>query len=109
MPAGTWTDAFTQQIYTGPAVVKCYRKVEDYPVLVRLGGIIPLAVDPMAPVDTLPGAMTKKLCSGERNKYVLREQTALGMAETKFTWDPKTKIFTIKVSDPANKSSTERV
>ncbi|MBE7901606.1 alpha-xylosidase, partial [Paenibacillus polymyxa] len=94
VPAGTWTDFFTQQIYTGPAVVKFHRNSEDYPVLVRSGGIIPLAVDPMAPVDTLPGAMTIKLFPGERNKYVLREQTASGMAQTKFTWDPKTKIFT---------------
>lgn len=109
VPAGTWTDFFTQQIYTGPAVVKFHRNSEDYPVLVRSGGIIPLAVDPMAPVDTLPGAMTIKLFPGERNKYVLREQTASGMAQTKFTWDPKTKIFTIKVSDPANIIPTERV
>ncbi|TLQ49228.1 alpha-xylosidase [Lacticaseibacillus casei] len=100
VPAGDWTDFFTHQMYHGPAIVKFHREASHYPVLVRSGGIIPLALDPMASTDTLPNAMTIKLFPGERHAYVLREQTSSGEAQTKFTWDPQAKIFAIKVSDP---------
>ena len=61
VPAGTWTDLFTHQQYTGPAVVKFYRNKFQYPVLVRSGGIVPLADDAMAAIDDLPEAMTVTL------------------------------------------------
>lgn len=100
VPAGTWTDLFTHQQYTGPAVVKFYRNKFQYPVLVRSGGIVPLADDAMAAIDDLPEAMTVTLFPGKQHAYVLHEQTAAGKAQTKFSWDPVAGTFGMTVTDP---------
>lgn len=108
VPAGTWTDLFTHQQYTGPAVVKFYRNKAQYPVLVRSGGIVPLASDAMASIDALPTAMTVSLFPGDKHDYVLREQTDKGQAETQFTWDPATNALSVHVSDPSHIIPAER-
>lgn len=109
VPAGLWTDFLLQQITTGPAVEQFHRNSVHYPVLDCSGGIIPLAVAPMAPVALYSGAKPIKLFPGARNCYVLREQTASGMAQTKLLWDPKTCILQLMLADPANIIPTARV
>lgn len=45
LPEGTYFDLFTGQYYKGGRKIKLYRKLENMPVLVRAGGIIPMAKD----------------------------------------------------------------
>ena len=46
LPEGEFFDLFTGQLYRGGRKLKLYRDLRSIPVLVRAGGIIPLAGDP---------------------------------------------------------------
>jgi hypothetical protein len=43
LPEGTWTDVFTGTVYRGDRYVGLHRTLETVPVLLRAGGILPLA------------------------------------------------------------------
>ncbi|SKC60982.1 glycoside hydrolase family 31 protein [Krasilnikoviella flava] len=43
LPAGRWTDVFTGAVYAGDRHVELHRPLESVPVLLRDGGILPLA------------------------------------------------------------------
>src|ERR671932_2778905 len=43
LPAGTWTDLITGTVYDGDRMVELHRGSESIPVLVKAGGIVPLA------------------------------------------------------------------
>lgn len=45
LPEGAYFDFFTGQYYEGGRRIKLYRKLENMPVFVRAGGIIPMAKD----------------------------------------------------------------
>ena len=45
LPEGKWMDFFTGQIYRGGRKLKLYRNLNSIPVLVKAGGIIPMAKD----------------------------------------------------------------
>lgn len=45
LPKGIWFDFFTGTVYAGGRRIKMYRSLEDMPVLVKAGGIVPLAVN----------------------------------------------------------------
>lgn len=45
LPQGTYFDFFTGQIYEGDRKITLYRDLETIPVLVKAGGIIPMAKD----------------------------------------------------------------
>lgn len=45
LPEGKYIDFFTGQVYTGGRKMTLYRNLENIPVLVRAGGIIPMAED----------------------------------------------------------------
>lgn len=46
LPEGVWYDFFTGQLYRGDRRLDLYRDMESIPVLVKAGGIVPLAKDP---------------------------------------------------------------
>lgn len=101
LPAGTCTDFFTGQRYTGPQELTLSRKAGDIPVLVKSGGIVPLATDPMARLDDLPRDLTVRLYPGETNSYTLEETNGQAFAATTLTWTPASGQVTVKVADPA--------
>lgn len=43
LPEGTWTDVFTGTVYRGDRHVDLHRTIQHVPVLLRAGGILPLA------------------------------------------------------------------
>ena len=43
LPPGAWTDMFTGAVYTAAATVELHRGLDSIPVLLRAGGILPLA------------------------------------------------------------------
>lgn len=46
LPEGTYTDFFTGQVYKGGRKLKLHRDQNSIPVLVKAGGIVPMAEDP---------------------------------------------------------------
>ena len=45
LPAGRYTDIFTDRIYNGNRVIRMYRDLESFPVLAKAGAIIPMSVN----------------------------------------------------------------
>jgi hypothetical protein len=54
LPEGRWFDVFTGLAYDGGRRTALHRPIEELPVLARAGAIVPLAADPMAPVEPDP-------------------------------------------------------
>ena len=57
LPPGEWIDFFTGVRYRGGRRVRMFRTLETIPVLVRSGALVPLAVDPMAPIEPFKDAL----------------------------------------------------
>ncbi len=57
LPPGEWIDFFTAVRYRGGRRVRMFRPLESIPVLVRSGALVPLAVDPMAPIEPFEEAL----------------------------------------------------
>lgn len=51
LPDGAWRDLFTGRRYAGGRTLCLHRPLDAMPVLARVGAVIPLATDPMAPLD----------------------------------------------------------
>ncbi|MCL6422508.1 glycoside hydrolase [Brachybacterium sp. JHP9] len=45
LPAGTWIDLFTGQVYEGGRALQLHRDLGTVPVLVRAGGVVPLVAE----------------------------------------------------------------
>ena len=100
LPAGKWTDLFTKEVYLGPAIVSLFRFKNEYPVLVKSGGILVTTPEFMQPAAQLPEKLQIALYSGQKNHYVLAEHQQAKIAKTIFDWDPQRGLLTVKVDDP---------
>ncbi|TPG18274.1 TIM-barrel domain-containing protein [Pedococcus bigeumensis] len=94
LPDGTWTDLFTGTRYRGGRQVRLHRPLETLPVLVRAGGLLPLAGSEDASVDTaLPEHVELVLAVGADGRFDLVEDdgsTEARTAVTQITWDEAT-------------------
>ncbi|BDZ43243.1 alpha-glucosidase [Paraoerskovia sediminicola] len=64
LPEGTWTDLFTGATYRGGRTTTLHRGLDDYPVLVRAGAVLPLAADATAPVAQDPDELVLRVVPG---------------------------------------------
>jgi alpha-glucosidase (family GH31 glycosyl hydrolase) len=106
LPPGTWTDVFTGTTYGGDRFVDLHRTLDTIPVLLRAGGILPLAGPDEVDATVNPAALEVLVAPGASGAFTLvedREGPADGSSDggvcrTTLTWDRDSVSFRI---DPA--------
>jgi hypothetical protein len=100
LPDGVWTDLFTGTRYRGGRQVRLHRPLETLPVLVRAGGLVPLAGTQDAAVGTsLPEHVELVLAVGADGRFDLVEDdgsTEARTAVTTVTWDEGTGTLVVE-------------
>lgn len=72
LPDGAWFDIFTGQRYEGGDVVPLHRQLDQMPVLVRAGAVLPLA-DATAPITDAPTKLTLRIFPGDGVSYLTED------------------------------------
>ncbi len=114
LPPGTWTDVFTGTTYAGDRFVELHRTIETVPVLLRAGGILPLAAPEEVDATVNPAALEVLVAPGTSGSFTLVEDRegpaavegsdgplgadGAGPCRTTLTWDRDAATFRI---DPA--------
>ncbi|TNU73375.1 glycoside hydrolase [Miniimonas arenae] len=114
LPDGEWTDLFTGATYAGGRRVTMHRGLDTIPVLARTGTVLPLAADPLAPVDRNPEALVVRVFPGRvgtsgRGTFVLVEDDGAGSPtaddrqQTRFdlAWETVDDALDVTLSIPA--------
>lgn len=73
IPEGTWTDIFTGRVYRGARTTTLHRGLAGYPVLVRAGATLPLAVDALASVDENPRDLVLRVYAGNGSSVIVED------------------------------------
>ena len=81
LPQGRWTDLFTGLIYTGGRKMVLNRSVEEMPVLLREGGILPLDGRTTGNALDNPEKLEVHVFMGKPGNFVLREDEGDGFGE----------------------------
>lgn len=101
IPAGDWFDFFTGRHYKGTKIMMLYRTIENYPVLAKAGGIIPLADDGYVNGTPLPENFKIRAFAGADGSFELYEDdeqirnTKKAVTPFSITWGEKS-VFTKK-------------
>jgi alpha-glucosidase (family GH31 glycosyl hydrolase) len=102
LPAGTWTDIFTGVTYDGDRVLELHRDITTIPVLMRSGGIVPLAAADYMDATRNPEHLEVIVVPGADGTFTLVEDDGSGItpdtipaAVTTITWDQSKGILTI--------------
>ncbi|SEM30937.1 protein of unknown function [Butyrivibrio sp. ob235] len=77
IPEGRWIDIFNGNVYEGDKLRKLYRPIEQIPVLVKAGGIVPMADEITSDVNKLPEKLRIYLGVGADGSYTLFEDDGL--------------------------------
>lgn len=94
IPEGKWYDIFSGLKYDGGRMLELYRSLEDIPVLVKEGAIIPLTdlTEYTNSVEN-PKELAVKIVPGKKNAFILMEDTGdtcedkeENWAQTKLEW-----------------------
>ena len=88
IPEGIWFDFFNGRRYIGKRKMRTYRKLSEMPVLVRAGGIIPMAGDEENNFTGNPQKLYIRVFAGNDNIFRLYEDDGI-------TTDYKTGRYTI--------------
>jgi alpha-glucosidase (family GH31 glycosyl hydrolase) len=103
IPGGLWFDFFTGASYSGGRMLDLWRSLDHFPVLIKAGGIVPLANwrEFTNSVDN-PQALEVVVCAGASGSFTLweddgeaPEDTGDAWAETLLTLDWGNSAFTI--------------
>lgn len=87
IPEGEWYDFFTGQRYTGGRMLRLYRGKKTIPVLVKAGGIVPLADDWMTSHLENPRVLEIQVFQGADGRFCLYEDGEGGKTTvTRFTF-----------------------
>jgi len=73
LPAGRWTDVFTGAVYQGDRHVELHRPIESVPVLLREGGVLPLAAASERDATRNPAALEVLVAPGASGRLDLAE------------------------------------
>lgn len=103
IPEGIWFDFFNGRKYTGNKRIKLYRNLYEYPVLVKAGGIIPMAEPNEVNDISNPQNLRVEIYPGADNQFELYEDDGASFeyqngkyAVTKMIWDwDGKKTFTV--------------
>jgi alpha-glucosidase (family GH31 glycosyl hydrolase) len=111
LPPGRWVDMFTGTVYDGDRVISLYRPVDQYPALVREGGIIPLDARDGKEIENgtgLPEAIEITVVVGKDGLFDLVEDDGKGaeveevnFSRTPIRWNQESGVLSIgKTSNP---------
>jgi hypothetical protein len=99
LPEGDWTDLFTGVRYRGGRQLRLHRPMETMPVLLRAGGLLPLAGGEDESVGTeLPDRLELVLAPGADGRFDLVEDDGSADAQTAVTtiaWDDSAGTLTV--------------
>ncbi|GAA2164848.1 glycoside hydrolase family 31 protein [Pedococcus bigeumensis] len=99
LPEGDWTDLFTGVRYRGGRQLRLHRPMETMPVLLRAGGLLPLAGGEGESVGTeLPDRLELVLAPGADGRFDLVEDDGSADAQTAVTtiaWDDSAGTLTV--------------
>lgn len=92
IPEGQWFDFFNGIVYDGGRMLTLFRGLDEIPVLVRAGGILPLAdLEPYTNSVENPAALKIRIYPGADHTFVLQEDNDGGedrkSASTKLKWN----------------------
>ncbi|MCR5402746.1 MAG: glycoside hydrolase family 31 protein [Butyrivibrio sp.] len=79
IPKGRYVDIFNGRVYQGPVRRKLYRDIESVPVLLKAGGILPLADNNTKNTTANPDSMEILIAAGESGSYSLYEDDGCSM------------------------------
>jgi alpha-glucosidase (family GH31 glycosyl hydrolase) len=80
IPAGRWIDIFDGRIYEGEKVMRLYRDLSRIPVLLKVGGIVPLSGDDATVNSTAnPSHLHLLIGGGADGSYTLYEDDGISM------------------------------
>lgn len=100
LPEGTWIDMFTKLKYRGGSIQDFYRPIEQLPIFVKAGTILPLDKEAFTTKNQLPETITWQLYPGEDAEFELIEDIGTRRARTICRYQQETKEITIHVEDP---------
>lgn len=102
LPPGRWVDLFTTTVYDGDRELELHRDATSIPVLVRAGGIVPLAATADQDAAGNPGLLELVVVPGADGSFDLVEDDGTGStpdtvptATTTITWEQATGTLTI--------------
>jgi hypothetical protein len=72
LPHGTWVDTYTGVVYDGGRSVTLHRRLDEYPVLAKSGGIVPLTGPGNLGVEN-PEALEIRVYAGADGSFTLYE------------------------------------
>ena len=78
LPEGEFFDLFTGQLYKGGRRLKLYRDLKSIPVLVKVGGILPLAGDHASDCSENPKELKLQVFNGADGAFDLYEDAGTG-------------------------------
>jgi alpha-glucosidase (family GH31 glycosyl hydrolase) len=117
LPPGTWTDIFTGTCYDGDRLLELHRGLDGVPVLLRAGGILPLAGPEEMDATRNPEDLELLVAPGVDGTFTLIEDdgrgdgSELSTVTTEFTWNAAEGVFRIgaaRAGSEAERPDAER-
>ncbi|WP_203662462.1 glycoside hydrolase family 31 protein [Actinocatenispora rupis] len=108
LPPGTWTDLFTGTVYDGDRWLELHRGLDTIPVLLRAGGILPLAGPDDLDATRNPDHLELLVSPWADGTFTLVEDdgkgdgTALVTATTTLSWDATAGVLRIGPAEGAD-------
>jgi len=106
LPPGTWIDVFTSTVYEGDRQIELHRDGRSIPVLLRGGGILPLAAEDDLDATRNPERLELLVAPGSDGAFTLIEDDGTGAtpediptARTPIAWDQRTGRLTIGAAE----------
>lgn len=100
LPEGQWFDFFNGMVYDGGRMLTLHRDIEDIPVLVKAGGIVPMAdYEEFTNSVENPSSLRIRIYPGANGNFVLQEDNDGGAdrrsVSTSMDWNWEENVFTI--------------
>lgn len=97
LPPGQWIDLSTETVYDGDRELNLYRDTHSIPVLVKAGGILPLATAANLDPNVNPAEIEVVVAPGSDGRFVLIEDDGTDdhVVRTPIVWSQQTGTLTI--------------
>jgi alpha-glucosidase (family GH31 glycosyl hydrolase) len=122
LPPGTWTDIFTRTVYEGDRELELHRGMDSIPVLLKAGGILPLAAADELDAARSPSKLELLVAPGhgeltlieddETGERIARTTIRLDGTDVAFDVDdphglvPADRAYTVTVLEPGDREET---
>lgn len=104
LPDGLWADFFNGMVYRGGRMLDLWRSIEQIPVLLKAGAIVPMQdMRTLQPVTENPSAMEIRIFPAGDGQFTLWEDAGdtasdspQNWASTQLTWQNRDRLFVIE-------------